>query len=55
MSTEITALITQGFADLKDVVVDVQAIAIPAIVGVICLIAGANFALKKLRGVLSWA
>jgi hypothetical protein len=55
MDAAILALITSSFAELKDVVVDVLTIAIPAIVGIIVISAGANYALRKVRGLLSWA
>ena len=48
-------LITTGFADMKSTVTQVLTVAVPAIVGIICLSAGVNFALGKLRGVLGWA
>ena len=48
-------LISQGFADLGATVKQVLTVAIPAAVGVIGIGAGANYALGKLRGILSWA
>lgn len=48
-------LITQGFADMKATVTQVLGVAIPAIVGIITLSAGVNYALGKVRGVLGWA
>lgn len=55
LSEEVMTLITQGFSDMKTTVTQVLAVSIPAIVGIICLSGGANFALGKLRGVLGWA
>ena len=49
------ALIAQGFTDLHAVVVQVLAVAVPAIIGIICLSSGVNYALGKVRGVLGWA
>lgn len=48
-------LITKGFTDMQSTVTQVLTIAVPAIVGIICLSGGVNFALGKLRGVLGWA
>ena len=48
-------LVTQGFTDLKSTVTQVLAVSVPAIVGIICLSRGVNFALGKLSGVLGWA
>lgn len=48
-------LITQGFADMKTTVTQVLGVAVPAIVGIITLSAGVNYALGKVRGVLGWA
>jgi len=48
-------LITQGFADMKTTVTQVLGVAIPSIIGIITLSAGANYALGKVRGVLGWA
>ena len=48
-------LITQGFADMKSTVTQVLGVAVPAIVGIITLSAGVNYALGKVRGVLGWA
>lgn len=55
MDASILALITSAFGDLKEVVVDVLKIAVPAIVTIVTLSAGVNFALRKVRGLLSWA
>lgn len=49
------SLVTQGFSDLKTTVTQVLSVSVPAIVGIICLSRGANFALSKLSGVLGWA
>ena len=48
-------LISNGFADMKATVTQVLSVAIPAIVGIITLSAGVNYALGKVRGVLGWA
>lgn len=55
LAEETLGLITQGFADMKTTVTQVLGVAVPAIVGIICLSGGVNFALGKLRGVLGWA
>lgn len=55
LSENIMTLISQGFTDLQSTVTQVLSVSIPAAVGIICLGAGANFALSKLRGVLGWA
>lgn len=55
LSEEIMTLITAGFNDMKTTVTQVLSLAVPAIVGIICLSGGANFALGKLRGILHWA
>lgn len=48
-------LVTDGFADMKSTVGQVLTVAIPAIIGIICLSRGANYALSKISGVLGWA
>lgn len=48
-------LITDGFADMQATVTQVLGVAVPAIIGIICLSAGVNYALGKVRGVLGWA
>lgn len=53
-STTMT-LISKAFTDLKDTVVQVLAVSIPAAVAIIGVSAGANYALGKIRGVLGWA
>lgn len=55
LDAETMALITQGFTDMKNTVVQVLTVAVPAIVGIICLSSGVNYALGKVRGVLGWA
>lgn len=55
LSEEIMALVTQAFADMKTTVTQVLAVSVPAVVGIICLSSGVNFALGKIRGVLGWA
>jgi len=49
------SVIQDGFNTMTATVTDVVAIAVVASVGVICLTAGVNYALKKIRGVLSKA
>lgn len=49
------AVIQAGFADMTATVTDVVGISVGACVGIICLTAGVNYALKKIRGVLSKA
>ena len=51
----IVTIITKAFSDLSGTVTQVLTIAIPATVGIICLSAGVNYALSKIRGVLGWA
>ena len=48
-------LVTDGFADMKSTVSQVLTVAIPAIIGIICLSRGVNYALSKVSGVLGWA
>ena len=48
-------LITDGFADMKSTVSQVLTVAIPAIIGIICLSRGAGYAMKKVSSVLGWA
>ena len=47
--------IQSGFDTMTATVSDVVAIAVVASVAVICLTAGVNYALKKIRGVMSKA
>lgn len=49
------AAITAGFNTLQATVTDVVGIAVPVAVGIIALTAGVHYALKKVRGVLSYA
>lgn len=49
------AIITKAFSDMQGTVTQVIGIAVPVTVGVICLSAGVNYALSKIRGVLGWA
>lgn len=44
-----------GINDLVATVDDVLLITVPAIIGVIALSAGVNFAMSKVRGITSWA
>ncbi len=55
ISTDMMTLISGAFDDLSSTVTQVLTVAVPAIVGIICLTAGINFALSKVRGVLGWA
>ncbi len=56
MLDEVTLkLVTDGFADMKSTVSQVLTVAIPAIIGIICLSRGVNYALSKVSGVLGWA
>lgn len=47
--------LSNGFASLQATVTDVVGIAVPVAVGIIALTAGVHYALKKVRGVLSYA
>lgn len=55
LSSDTLQLVTQGFADMKATVTQVLTVAIPATIAIICVSAGANYALSKVRGVLGWA
>lgn len=55
LSESMKATIQTGFDTMSATVTDVVGIAVVACVGVICLTAGVNYALKKIRGVLSKA
>lgn len=55
LSDAMMTLISGAFDDLSSTVTQVLTVAVPAIVGIICLTAGVNFALSKVRGVLGWA
>lgn len=55
LSDATKAVIQSGFETMTATVTDVIGIAVVASVGVICLTAGVNFALKKIRGVMSKA
>lgn len=48
-------LVTDGFADMKSTVSQVLTVAIPAIIGIICLSSWCGLALRKVSGVLGWA
>lgn len=48
-------VIQSGFDTMTATVTDVVGIAVAASVGVICLTAGVNYALKKIKGVLNKA
>lgn len=55
ISTDMKAVLQGGFADMTATVTDVVGISVAACVGIICLTAGVNYALKKIRGVLNKA
>ncbi len=55
LSDAMMTLISGAFDDLSSTVTQVLTVSVPAIVGIICLTAGVNFALSKVRGVLGWA
>lgn len=55
LSEDMMTLISGAFTDLESTVTQVLTVAVPAIVAIICLTAGINFALSKVRGVLGWA
>jgi hypothetical protein len=55
MDAAMLTIVTAAFSDLKDVVVDVLTVAVPSIVGIICISKGIQFALRKVASVLSWA
>lgn len=55
LSESMMATIQSGFDTMGATVTDVVGIAVVSCVGVICLTAGVNYALKKIKGVLSKA
>lgn len=55
MDASILQIITNSFAELAAVVKDVLLVSVPAIIGIVCLSSGTHFALRKVRGLLSWA
>ena len=55
LTGEVLTQIQQGFADMTATVTDVAGIAVVAAVGVIGLTVGINYALKKIKGVMSKA
>lgn len=55
LSEEIMTLISKAFSDLQSTVTQVLAVSVPAVVAIICLSSGVNYALGKVRGVLGWA
>lgn len=55
LTGEVLTQIQQGFADMTATVKDVAGIAVVAAVGVIGLTVGINYALKKIKGVMSKA
>lgn len=55
LSEGMKATIQSGFDTMSATVTDVVGIAVVSCVGVICLTAGINYALKKIKGVLSKA
>lgn len=55
LDTTLKGIIQNGFDTMTATVTDVVGIAVVAAVSVVCLTAGVNFALKKIRGVISKA
>lgn len=55
LDTATKAVIQNGFNTMQATVVDVIGIAVVTSVAVICLVAGVNFALKKIKAVISKA
>lgn len=55
LDTTLKGVIQSGFDSMTATVTDVVGIAVVAAVSVVCLTAGVNFALKKIRGVISKA
>lgn len=55
LTGDVLKQIQQGFADMTATVTDVAGIAVVAAVGVIGLTVGINYALKKIKGVMSKA
>lgn len=55
LSGEVLTQIQQGFADMTATVTDVAGLAVVAAVGVIGLTVGINYALKKIKGIMSKA
>lgn len=55
LTGEVLTQIQQGFADMSATVTQVAGIAVVAAVGVIGLTVGINYALKKIKGVMSKA
>jgi len=48
-------VISSGMADLSATVTDVLVVAVPATIGIVALTAGVNYAITKVRGVISSA
>ncbi len=55
LTEEMLNTIQNGFNTMSTTVTQVIGIAVVASVGVICLTAGVNYALKKIRGIMSKA
>lgn len=55
LSDATKSIIQGGFDTMSATVTDVVGIAVVASVAVICLTAGVNYALKKIRGIMSKA
>lgn len=55
MPEEIMTALTAGFTTVQTTATDVVLVAVPVAVGVVALTAGVNFAIKKIKGVLSSA
>lgn len=55
LTDTVKSAISSGISDMSATVSDVILLVIPATIGVIALTAGVNYALRKIRGVISKA
>ena len=55
MPEAVMTALTAGFSTVQSTATDVVVVAVPVLVGVVALTAGVNFAVKKIKGVLSSA
>lgn len=55
MDSAVKTAIQAGITQLTGLVSEMYGIIIPAVIGVVVIGAGAMFALRKVRGLLSWA
>lgn len=55
LATQVTTMIGSAFTDMQAVGVAVLTLAVPVMVGLSALGGGINFAIKKIKGVLSKA